>query len=139
MPAKVIPATLAAQTTTAVGEGLLCQRTKQRPFGKRKKAQLGLSSQANAGFRSILPEEIEWKPFSAFPSPVRLAVVVGHPSEPSPYAIRVKVGNWGAKSLVAMLGRFCRCRFASVVGATGSRRVVRAATGRLRTNQLLAL
>ena len=44
-----------------------------------------------ASFRSILPEDIDWKPFSAFPSPVRLAIVVGHPSEPGPYLIRVKV------------------------------------------------
>jgi hypothetical protein len=28
-------------------------------------------------FRSILPEEIDWKPFPAFPPSVRLAVVVG--------------------------------------------------------------
>jgi quercetin dioxygenase-like cupin family protein len=44
-----------------------------------------------ASFRSILPEDIDWQPFSAFPSPVRLAIVVGHPSEPGPYVIRVKV------------------------------------------------
>src|ERR1700688_2023946 len=44
-----------------------------------------------AVFRSILPEEIEWKPFPAFPPSVRLAVVVGTPSDPGPYVIRVKV------------------------------------------------
>ena len=44
-----------------------------------------------AAFRSILPEDIDWKPFPAFPPSVRLAVVVGHPSEPGPYTIRVKV------------------------------------------------
>jgi quercetin dioxygenase-like cupin family protein len=42
-------------------------------------------------FRSILSEDIEWKPFAAFPPPVRLAVVVGQPSEAGPYTIRVKV------------------------------------------------
>jgi quercetin dioxygenase-like cupin family protein len=42
-------------------------------------------------FRSILPEDIDWKPFPAFPPSVRLAVVVGRPSEPGPYTIRVKV------------------------------------------------
>jgi quercetin dioxygenase-like cupin family protein len=42
-------------------------------------------------FRSILPEDIEWKPFPAFPPSVRLAIVVGHPSDPGPYVIRVKV------------------------------------------------
>jgi hypothetical protein len=30
-----------------------------------------------AVLRSILPEDIDWKPFPAFPSSVRLAVVVG--------------------------------------------------------------
>jgi quercetin dioxygenase-like cupin family protein len=44
-----------------------------------------------AVFRSILPEDIEWKPFPAFPPSARLAVVVGHPSEPGPYVIRVRV------------------------------------------------
>jgi hypothetical protein len=44
-----------------------------------------------AVFRSVLPEDIEWKPFPAFPPSVRLAVVVGQPSEPGPYVIRVKV------------------------------------------------
>src|SRR5258707_5152963 len=42
-------------------------------------------------FKSVLPEDIEWKPFPAFPSSVRLAVVVGQPSEPGPYVVRVKV------------------------------------------------
>ncbi len=44
-----------------------------------------------AVFGSILSEDIEWKPFSAFPPAVRLAVIVGEPSEPGPYVIRVKV------------------------------------------------
>ena len=42
-------------------------------------------------FRSILPEEIEWKPFAAFPASARLAVIVGDPSQPGPYTIRVKL------------------------------------------------
>lgn len=44
-----------------------------------------------AVFEAILPEEVDWKPFAVFPDPVRLGVVVGNPSEPGPYAIRVKV------------------------------------------------
>ena len=44
-----------------------------------------------AEFRSILSEDVDWKPFPAFPPSVRLAVLVGQPSEPSPYVIRVKV------------------------------------------------
>ena len=42
-------------------------------------------------FKSILPEEIVWKSFPAFPPSVRLAVVVGEPSERAPYVIRVKM------------------------------------------------
>ena len=47
-------------------------------------------------FRSILPEEIDWQPFPSFPPSVRLAVVVGQPSEAGPYTIRVKAPH-GAK------------------------------------------
>jgi len=42
-------------------------------------------------FKTILPEDMEWKPFAAFPASVRLAVVVGDPSAPGPYVIRIKV------------------------------------------------
>ena len=42
-------------------------------------------------FKSILSEDVDWKPFAAFPPSVRLAVVVGQPSDPGPYTIRVKV------------------------------------------------
>ena len=51
-----------------------------------------------AAFKAILPEDIDWKPFPAFPPSVRLAVVVGQPSEPGPYTIRVKVPS-GVKLL----------------------------------------
>ena len=43
------------------------------------------------GFKSILPDDIDWKPFAAFPPSVRLAVIVGQPSQNAPYTIRVKV------------------------------------------------
>jgi len=42
-------------------------------------------------FRSVLPEDIDWRPFPSFPPSARLAVVVGQPAEPGPYVIRVKV------------------------------------------------
>src|SRR5579862_4986580 len=42
-------------------------------------------------FKAILAEDIEWKPFPAFPPSIRLAVVVGQPAKPGPYTIRVKV------------------------------------------------
>jgi len=44
-----------------------------------------------AVFRSILPEDIDWRPFPAFPPSARLAVLVGEPTEARPYVIRVKV------------------------------------------------
>ena len=42
-------------------------------------------------FKSTLPEEIDWKPFPAFPPSARLAIVVGEPLKAGPYTIRVKV------------------------------------------------
>jgi hypothetical protein len=42
-------------------------------------------------FKAILAEDIDWKPFPAFPPSVRLAVVLGQPSEAAPYVVRVKV------------------------------------------------
>jgi hypothetical protein len=42
-------------------------------------------------FKAVLPEDVDWQPFAAFPSSVRLAVVVGQPSEAGLYTIRVKV------------------------------------------------
>jgi hypothetical protein len=44
-----------------------------------------------AFFKSILPEDIDWKPFAAFPPSARLAVLVGEPTQAGPYLIRVKV------------------------------------------------
>lgn len=46
---------------------------------------------AQGGFRSLLPDDIDWQPFAAFPPSVRLAVIVGQPSESGPYTIRVRV------------------------------------------------
>jgi quercetin dioxygenase-like cupin family protein len=42
-------------------------------------------------FRVVMPEEIDWQPFPSFPPRARLAVMVGDPSGPGPYAVRVKV------------------------------------------------
>lgn len=41
--------------------------------------------------KTILPDNVEWKPFAAFPPSVRLAVIAGQPSEAEPFLIRVKV------------------------------------------------
>ena len=45
----------------------------------------------DAGLKSALPEDIDWKPFPSFPPTARLAVVVGDPTQPGLYTIRVKV------------------------------------------------
>ena len=44
-----------------------------------------------AEFRSVLPEDIIWKPYPGFPPGVHNAAVVGDPTKPGPYTIRVKV------------------------------------------------
>jgi quercetin dioxygenase-like cupin family protein len=44
-----------------------------------------------SAFRSIFPEAIDWKPFQASPPSARLAILVGEPSKPGPYVVRVKV------------------------------------------------
>ena len=41
--------------------------------------------------KTILPDNVEWKSFAAFPAPVRLAVIAGQPSEAELFTIRVKV------------------------------------------------
>ena len=54
-------------------------------------ADAGHHQPGQSTFRSVLSEDIDWKPFPAFPPSVRLAIVVGEPSAPGPYVIRVKV------------------------------------------------
>lgn len=44
-----------------------------------------------AVFAAVLPEDIDWQAFAAFPASARLAVVVGTPTNPGPYVVRVKV------------------------------------------------
>jgi quercetin dioxygenase-like cupin family protein len=42
-------------------------------------------------FKALRSEDIVWQPFAAFPRGAQLAVLVGEPSEPGPYVVRVKV------------------------------------------------
>jgi hypothetical protein len=42
-------------------------------------------------FRVIHSEDVEWRIFPAFPPEARLAVLVGDPTKPAPYVIRVKL------------------------------------------------
>jgi quercetin dioxygenase-like cupin family protein len=46
-------------------------------------------------FKAILPEDIDWKPFPAFPAEARLAILVGDPTQPGPYVVRVKMPSGG--------------------------------------------
>jgi quercetin dioxygenase-like cupin family protein len=49
-------------------------------------------------FRIIHPEDVIWNSFPSFPSTARLAVLVGDPTKPGPYLIRVKIPR-GVKML----------------------------------------
>jgi quercetin dioxygenase-like cupin family protein len=42
-------------------------------------------------FGDILPEAVRWSPFPAFPAEARLSILVGDPTQPGPYVVRVKV------------------------------------------------
>jgi hypothetical protein len=42
-------------------------------------------------FDHVLPEDVQWKSFPAFPLSVRLAILVGDTSKAGPYVVRVKV------------------------------------------------
>lgn len=42
-------------------------------------------------FGAALSENLKWAPFPAFPPEARLSVVVGEPSKPGPYVVRVKL------------------------------------------------
>ena len=61
----------------------------EQPERRRKCATR--SPTGGTDFGSVLPEEIDWKPFPAFPPSARLAIVVGEPSKHGRYVIRVKV------------------------------------------------
>jgi len=64
--------------------------------------RLGIASQEDPAhglpvdrFDAVLPEDIPWQSFPAFPDGVHLAVVVGTPSRPGPYVVRVKMPAGG--------------------------------------------
>src|SRR5258707_1566157 len=61
----------------------------------RRSAMVRIHQPGEDAFRSILPEDIDWKPFAAFPPTVRLAVLVGDPRQRGPYVVRVKVPSGG--------------------------------------------
>ena len=42
-------------------------------------------------FVAIRSEDVEWRPFAAFPPQARLAILIGDPTKAGPYVIRVKL------------------------------------------------
>ena len=42
-------------------------------------------------FHAIRAEDVQWTTFAAYPPTLRLAILVGDPTKPGPYTIRVKV------------------------------------------------
>jgi quercetin dioxygenase-like cupin family protein len=42
-------------------------------------------------FLAIRPEEMVWEPFAGYPPAARVAILVGDPTRPGPYAVRVKL------------------------------------------------
>jgi quercetin dioxygenase-like cupin family protein len=42
-------------------------------------------------FKAVLPDDVDWRPFAAFPPSARLAIIAGQLSEAGLYTIRVKV------------------------------------------------
>src|SRR5271167_4179856 len=64
-----------------------------KSIGDAMSAAAGAHQPGQDTFRAIRPEEIEWKPFPAFPPAARLAILIGQPSQPGPYTIRVKMPN----------------------------------------------
>jgi quercetin dioxygenase-like cupin family protein len=54
--------------------------------------QMTLTHQPDEGvFRAIHPEDVNWQPFPAFPPAARLAILIGDPTKPGPYLIRVRL------------------------------------------------
>ena len=64
----------------------LTTQTLSRRHGEKAGAGPG-----EAVFKANLSEDIDWKPFAAFPPSARLAVVAGQPSQPGLYTVRVKM------------------------------------------------
>jgi quercetin dioxygenase-like cupin family protein len=64
-----------------------------KPISRQPRKETRSAPADEAVFKAILSEDIDWKPFASFPRSARLAIVVGKPSEPGLYTVRVKVPN----------------------------------------------
>jgi quercetin dioxygenase-like cupin family protein len=65
--------------------------TRTAPNKPTTKERVRRHQPGQSGFKSILSEEADWKPFPAFPPSARLAIGVGEPLKEGSYTIRVKV------------------------------------------------
>jgi quercetin dioxygenase-like cupin family protein len=52
-----------------------------------------MTDEQDETFTAVVPHDIRWKPFDAFPSSVHLAILVGHPGESGPFVARVKAAQ----------------------------------------------
>jgi hypothetical protein len=80
------------------------------------------AEQAQPLLPPLLPEEIVWKPFPAFPPTARLGVVVGDPASPGPYVGRVKVPAGGRRRPAGGTAHFHQAKsgeYITQVTATG--------------------
>ena len=79
---------LLAVAVTAIGGGAVLNAARAQD----STPAAGRSHQPGQSvFKAIMAEDLDWRPFAAFPPTVRLAVVVGQPSAAGPYVIRVWV------------------------------------------------
>jgi quercetin dioxygenase-like cupin family protein len=76
-----------------VEENKVMAQVMQQPVPRQPGKETRSVPAGKAVFKAIVSEDIDWKPFAAFPPSARLAVVVGKPSEPGLYTVRVKVPN----------------------------------------------
>jgi hypothetical protein len=53
--------------------------------------RLGVHQPDQGRFHAVRPEDVQWIAFPAYPPTVRMAVLVGDPTKPGPYTMRVRV------------------------------------------------
>jgi quercetin dioxygenase-like cupin family protein len=85
----IVPCLIAAVSGTSNRE-VYMSHDKAATISEAQEATVRPHQPGEAVFKSILPEDVDWKPFPAFPPSARLAVIVGQPSEPGVYTIRAK-------------------------------------------------
>jgi quercetin dioxygenase-like cupin family protein len=59
-------------------------------------------------FFALFPADVDWQPFAAFPPEVRLAVLVGDPTKPGLYVVRIRLPE-GARVMPHTFPEDCIC------------------------------